>query len=49
LSVPPLSAFGLEQKDLPSIAEKAQKSTSMKGNPVQLTRDELVDILGQAL
>jgi alcohol dehydrogenase class IV len=47
--VPPLSNFGLTERDLPAIAAKAQKSSSMKGNPIQLSMDELIGILRQAL
>jgi len=48
-SVPRLSSFGLTEKDLPAIADKAQKSSSMKSNPIQLTAGELTDILREAL
>jgi alcohol dehydrogenase class IV len=49
LSVPGLATFGLTAHDLPSVVEKAQKSSSMKGNPIQLTAEELTDILKSAL
>ena len=49
LSVPRLSAFGVTRDDLSDMVEKAQKSSSMKGNPVQLTARELTDILEKAL
>jgi len=49
LSVPGLSSLGLAPNELPSIAGKAQQSSSMKGNPVQLTREELTHILEKAL
>jgi alcohol dehydrogenase class IV len=49
LSVPRLSGFGLTENDLPAIAGKAQKSSSMKANPIQLTAGELTDILREAL
>jgi alcohol dehydrogenase class IV len=48
-SVPSLSGFGLTEMDLPGIVAKAQKSSSMKGNPIQLAGDELTAILKQAL
>lgn len=48
LHIPPLSKFGLTPADYPAIAAQALKSGSMKGNQVQLTKEELVDILKQA-
>jgi alcohol dehydrogenase class IV len=45
LTVPPLTAFGLEEEDFPTVVAKAQKSSSMKGNPISLTDDELMEIL----
>jgi alcohol dehydrogenase class IV len=49
LSVPRLSRYGLAENDLPAIVEKALKSSSLKGNPIQLTAGELTDILREAL
>ncbi len=45
LTVPPLTEFGLKKEDFPTVVAKAQKSSSMKGNPIQLTDDELMSIL----
>jgi alcohol dehydrogenase class IV len=45
LEVPPLSEFGLKERDFQTVVAKAQKSSSMKGNPVSLTDAELMDIL----
>jgi alcohol dehydrogenase class IV len=47
--VPPLSRFGLNENAIPQIVAQAQKASSMKGNPIALTEDELADILRQAL
>ena len=49
LKLPPLSDYGITEADFESLIEKAQKASSMKGNPVQLTEAELVEILQQAL
>jgi alcohol dehydrogenase class IV len=49
MSIPCLSSFGLTEKDLPAIAGQAQKSSSMRGNPVSLTTEELVAILQSTL
>jgi alcohol dehydrogenase class IV len=45
LKVPPLSVFGLKEQDFPTVVAKAQKSSSMKGNPIPLADDELMTIL----
>ncbi|HUU26530.1 MAG TPA: iron-containing alcohol dehydrogenase [archaeon] len=44
-NIPPLSEFGLKEQDFPALVAKSQKSSSMKGNPVALTDDELMEIL----
>jgi len=45
LKVPPLAEFGLKEQDLPAVVAKSRKSSSMKGNPIILTDDELMVIL----
>lgn len=49
LTVPTLSNYGVEEEHFPTIIEKARNASSMKGNPIQLTDDELRLILGSAL
>lgn len=48
LAVPPLSTHGMSEQDIPVAVEKAQNASSMKGNPIVLTDDELTDILQRA-
>lgn len=48
LNVPPLRRFGLKEEDFAVIVEKAKKSSSMKGNPIELVDDELMEILEDA-
>jgi alcohol dehydrogenase class IV len=48
LSIPRLSEFGITEKDLPTIVAQAQKASSMKGNPITLTHEELTGILMKA-
>jgi alcohol dehydrogenase class IV len=48
LDVPPLGAVGLEPAQHAEVAEKSAKSSSMRGNPVQLGVDELVAVLEAA-
>jgi len=49
LRVPGLSAYGVAESDFPLILEKASRSSSMRGNPIQLTEVELREILARAL
>jgi alcohol dehydrogenase class IV len=49
LNVPGLAAFGLGPRDAGGIAARALTSSSMAGNPVPLSRDDLEAILVQAL
>lgn len=47
--VPRLGAMGLLAEDCDEVAEAARLSSSMKGNPVVLNREELTQILRDAL
>lgn len=49
LKVPKLGTFGVTEKEFPEIIEKSMVASSMKGNPIKLTYDELYHILSQAL
>ena len=49
MGVAPLSRYGVHEKDIDRIVERSQKASSMRGNPVQLKKEELQDILQQAL
>jgi len=49
LAVPPLSRFGFDENAVPQVVAQAQQASSMKGNPIALTEEELADILRQAL
>jgi alcohol dehydrogenase class IV len=49
LRVPRLGDFGMGVADLPAVAEQAQRSSSMQGNPVALSIEELVSVLEAAL
>jgi alcohol dehydrogenase class IV len=48
LHIPPLSVFGLKQEEYHTVASRAQKSSSMKGNPIVLTIAEIIAILEKA-
>ena len=49
LGIPRLAEFGLRRSDFPELIEKGKASSSMKGNPIQLTGPELEEILERAL
>ena len=49
LAVPGLATYGMTKADLPTLVEKSANASSMKGNPITLTSDELQSILLNAL
>ena len=49
LEIPALRAYGVGEPDLPALVEKAAQSSSMKGNPIVLTREELHEIISRSL
>lgn len=49
LNVPTLSQLGLTRALIPEVVSKAQNASSMKGNPVVLTVEELTGVLEAAL
>jgi len=49
LPLKPLAKLGFTSDQIDEAAEKAQRASSMKGNPVELTLHELKDILEEAL
>ena len=49
LKVPSLKTFGITEKDFPEIIEKSMVASSMKGNPIKLTYEELEEILKKAM
>ncbi|MBN1562104.1 iron-containing alcohol dehydrogenase [candidate division KSB1 bacterium] len=49
LAVKPLSAYGMSRDDIPLIVGQARNASSMKGNPIQLGDEELLNILKRAL
>jgi alcohol dehydrogenase class IV len=49
LMIKPLGAYGIEERDFSDIAVKAGRASSMKGNPVELHKEELLKILERSL
>jgi alcohol dehydrogenase class IV len=48
LNIPGLRAWGINEVDLPGIVGKAKTASSMKANPIPLTREELMTIVSSA-
>ncbi|MCP4690612.1 MAG: iron-containing alcohol dehydrogenase [Desulfobacterales bacterium] len=48
LKIPSLSRFGITVKHFPGLVAGARRASSMKGNPVALTDEELTEILEKA-
>jgi alcohol dehydrogenase class IV len=49
LSIPGLAMYGMSRRDIPLLVEKAARASSMQGNPIKLTPEEMSSILEQAL
>jgi alcohol dehydrogenase class IV len=49
MEIKPLAAHGIVPKDFTDIVANARRASSMKGNPVELTGEELLAILQKAL
>jgi alcohol dehydrogenase class IV len=48
LKIPPLRIYGIQETDFAALAAKAAQASSMKANPIQLTAEELTQILKAA-
>jgi alcohol dehydrogenase class IV len=48
LAIPPLTSFGVTSSHQPSIIQQAQKASSMKNNPIELSEEELNEIIDRA-
>jgi alcohol dehydrogenase class IV len=48
LRIPSLAEYGLQPTDIPEIVAQSADSSSMQGNPIQLTKPELETILQRA-
>jgi alcohol dehydrogenase class IV len=49
LGIPGLAAIGVRRTQLDTLVDKAAAASSMKGNPIQLTREEMEEILLTAM
>jgi alcohol dehydrogenase class IV len=49
LEIPPLRAYGVREEHIPDLVEKSARASSMKGNPIPLTGEELREIAVRAI
>lgn len=49
LEIQPLRAFGVREADVPELVEKSARASSMRANPMVLTREQLKELLSSAL
>jgi alcohol dehydrogenase class IV len=49
LGVKPLGAYGMKASDVATVARMSLNASSMKGNPVDLSLEDLIDVLHRAL
>jgi alcohol dehydrogenase class IV len=49
LRIPPLGTYRIGPLDVATLVEKARQASSMKGNPIELTAEELRAVLERAL
>ena len=47
--IPPLRAYVVTPADIPELVSRAAEASSMKGNPIALTREELEEIIRRAI
>ena len=49
LALPAFSAYGVREQDIPRVVAEARRASSMQGNPIVLTEDELAATLRAAI
>jgi len=49
LEIQPLRAYGVRASDVPALADLAARASSMKANPIELTRAQLEELLTRAV
>lgn len=49
LAIPGLSYYGVKESDFPDLIQSASRSSSMKGNPIPLSSEELTEVLSGSL
>jgi alcohol dehydrogenase class IV len=49
LAIPGLASYGLVDSGIPDLIQKASVASSMQGNPIKLTMEELEEIVKMAM
>ena len=49
MAIPRLASYGVTEDDIPRIVDQARRASSMQGNPIALTDDELAEALRVAI
>jgi alcohol dehydrogenase class IV len=49
LGIPRLGAYGITMADVPALVGQSRQSSSMRGNPIELTEEELTRVLTAAI
>ena len=49
LEIRPLGAYGVSEADVPALVDAAARASSMRANPIVLTRGQLEELLTRAL
>ena len=49
LSIPGLASYGLDQEQISAVVAAAQKASSMRGNPIELSDEEVSEIVTRSL
>jgi alcohol dehydrogenase class IV len=49
LSIPGLASYGLNEPEIAEVVAAAQKASSMRGNPIELSDDEVTEIVTRSL
>jgi alcohol dehydrogenase class IV len=49
LSIPGLASYRLAEDEIPAVVSAAQKASSMRGNPIELSEEEVSDIVTRSL
>jgi alcohol dehydrogenase class IV len=49
LRIPLIGSYGITQADVPTVVDNAARASSMQGNPITLTHEELTEIITAAM